>query len=123
MYREGASQGQFAPKATGRTKHFGILKYDKKTGYEEVSQDDYDKDNLGPIPSLRKNILYIYNDNGYWASYCLQKVTDWAAQNIETLCFTDYTRDEKYKQYAPNDFWGFSNTDWKERQTWYGSTK
>ena len=122
MYREGASQGQFEPKATGRTRHFGILKYDKKTGYDEVTQDDYNDHDLGPIPSLRKNILYIYNDDGYWASYCLKKVSDWAAQHIEDLGFTDWTREETYKSYAPNEFWGFSDKDWTERKTWYGST-
>ena len=124
MYKEGATQGQFLPKATGRTKYHGILKYDKKTGiFSEVTQEDYNENNFGPIPSLRKNVLYIYNDDGYWASYCLQKVTDWAANNIEKLGFTNNTRDKNYKSYSANEFWNFDSTDWIKRQTLYGKTE
>ena len=123
MYKEGASQGQFLPKATGRTQHKGIFKYDAKTGYEEITQKDYDQYGFGPIPSLRKNIIYLYNDDGYWASICLEKVTNWAADHLEELGFTDYSRDPNYKSYTAYEFWGFSESDWKKRQSWYGKPK
>lgn len=123
MYKVGASEGQFLPKAMGRTKHKGILKYDKKAGYQEVTQEDYDQYGLGPIPSLRKNIIYLYNDDGYWASVCLEKVTDWAADHLEELGFTDYSRDPNYKSYSAYEFWGFGGDDWKRRQTWYGKSQ
>lgn len=123
MYKEGASEGQFAPKATGRTQHKGIFKYDKKTGYQDVTQEDYDQYGFGPIPSLRKNIIYLYNDDGYWASFCLEKVTNWAADHLEELGFTDYSRDPNYKSYTAYEFWGFGESDWKKRQAWYGKPK
>lgn len=123
MYKEGASQGQFRPLASGQTRHHGILKYDKKGGWSEVTQSDYDEAGFGNLPSLRKNILYIFNDNGYWATHCLKEVINWAAQHLEDLGFTDYTKDANYKSYDPHEFWGFSQTEWKNRQLWYGSTK
>ena len=120
MYKEGASQGLFLPKATGRTVHHGIFKYNAKTGFDDVKQDDYTEYGFGPIPSLRKNILYLYNDDGYWASHCLMKVITWAANHLEELGFTDYTRDKNYTSYSPEVFWGFSSDNWAARQTWYG---
>lgn len=121
MYREGSSQGQFRPTATGQTTNRGILKYNADR-WEEVTQEDYDKYNFGKIPSLRKNIMYIFNDDGYWASYCLRQVVNWASQHLEDLGFTEYTKDPNYKSYDANEFWGFSNKDWEKRQVWYGSS-
>lgn len=120
MYKEGAQQGLFLPKATGQDVHHGILKYNSKTGFSEVTEQDYTKAGFGTPPSLRKNILYLYNDNGYWASYCLKKVISWAANHLEELGFTDYTRDVNYTSYDPYVFWGFSKDNWAARQTWYG---
>lgn len=123
MYKEGANQGQFRPTAQGQTRYRGILKYDKKNGWEEVTQADYDKYDFGPLPSLRKNIIYLYNDDGYWASYCLKQVVEWAKNHMKELGFTDNTRSYDYKSYNPYEFWGFGQTEWKNRQLWYGYNK
>lgn len=120
LYREGARQGEWRPTATGQSVHHGI--YDLRNNFAEVTQEMYDKYNFGPIPSLRKNIIYLYNDDGYWASTCLQKVVDWAANRIEEIKFTDYTRDVNYKSWDPYLFWKFTKQEWATRQTWYGKT-
>ena len=124
MYKEGAQQGRYLPKATGQTVHHGILKYDKKTGlWSEATQKDYDDANFGPIPSLRKNILYLFNDDGYWASYCLERVVVWGMKQLENLGFTENTKAKDYQSYTAEAFWGFSKTEWRQRQLWYGTTK
>lgn len=120
LYREGAQEGEWRPTATGQTKHHGI--YDIKNNFEEVTQNMYDDHHFGPIPSLRKNIIYLYNDDGYWASTCLQKVTEWAANRIEETGFTDWTGSPNYKSWDPYQFWKFTQKDWATRQTWYGKT-
>lgn len=114
LYTEGASEGLFNPKATGQTKHLGILKRDKKTGqFQEITQEDYIKayEETGrkefkkPIPSLRKEIIYLFDNDGYWASVCLETITSWASKRLRELSFTENTRSENYRSVAQEDFW------------------
>ena len=119
LYSQGASHHRWLPQNTG-VRNVGIYDYEGKDGdriWKEVTDTMYKElakiRNIN-IPSHRKILIYMFDDNGYWTSECLQEVTKWAKKRLEVLGFLNAK-----KSYTQEEFWDFK--DWKNRQIFYGS--
>ena len=131
LYREGGSNGNLRP-STGYGKgHHGLYKLPsaKYKTFQELTQSDYDKyaDTWGyedTLPSLRKNLIFLFNDGGYWASEMLQKITVWAAARLANYpswggTGKQFDNTKGAQSINPYKFWRFSESDWISRFNWY----
>lgn len=118
LYSQGASHHRWLPQNTG-VKNVGIYDYEGKDGervWKEISDTMYrdlaKKRNIN-IPSHRKILIYMFNDNGYWTSECLEEITNWAEKRLKQLKFLNAK-----KSYTQKEFWDFK--DWHNREIFYG---
>ena len=73
LYSEGAIVGDIHAKQNKDKAIYSLTK-DKKTGL--TTFEELDK-------KARKILIYLYPENGYWASDCLEKVVEWAVKRMD----------------------------------------
>lgn len=91
LYTFGASEGR----DEGGPGNYGIWKSseDPINGrqFEELKGKKYrgSKKYIGnqAVPSGRKTLIFMFPENGYWASYCLEEITKWASNRIVEMEF------------------------------------
>ena len=84
LYTWGASNG-YATNSTGATTNTGIYERPKigrkDRGFQEKEEFRGKKD-LHGLSFTRKILMYAFVEDWYWASDCLEKVVDWAANRL-----------------------------------------
>ena len=138
VYKEGAKHGNFRPSTEITSGNYGMyLLPTGKHDFQEVTKDIYNgvdkKGNPLPsaghaLPSLRKNLIFLFNDGGYWASEMLQKITTWAAARLAHYpnwggTGQEFDNTKGAQSVDPYQFWKFTKNTWTTRQTWYARTK
>jgi hypothetical protein len=129
MYTFGASNGiaRYNPNLTNT----GLFKRPKTAdglkGFEEEEQYRGGRD-LDNLSHARKILIFFFKEGGYWASYCLEKVVDWAANRLIEMEYKNLVRSkgEKFQEKEPGKhikaFWGWeeNSLDYLKTQPIYG---
>ena len=100
LYSEGALVGDIHAKQN-KDKAIYSLERDKKTR-ELIDFVEHDN-------KARKILIYLYPENGYWASECLRHVTNWAFKRLEDTAWQNINtrKGEKVTDNYLHTFQGF----------------
>ncbi len=113
LYKYGYNDAMYRG-GSGATQHKGIYflpNMENEKNLQPFKEIDPTETQLGKKQWAnafnKKELIFIYPEDGYWASYCIKEVVNWAAGRIIELGFK--TRDiGGQSSITANEFWKFS---------------